>query len=68
MIKLYEEQTMALSEIQKQLGLAHYTLYKYANKKIPIERMETGTFLALSNLVQEQPNDLFKKIKEYLEK
>ena len=68
MIKLYEEQKMSLNKIQKELGLAHYTLYRYANREVPIDRMETGTFLRMSNLLKEKPQDLFAKIKMYLEK
>nr|DAU14530.1 MAG TPA: Regulatory protein-modification, helix-turn-helix, transcriptional regulator, DNA [Caudoviricetes sp.] len=57
---------MTLSKIQEELGIAHYTLYKYANKLLNIENMGVGTFFALSDLVGEEPKELYQKIKEYL--
>lgn len=68
MIKLYEEQKMSLSQMQKELGLAHYTLYRYANREVPIDRMEVGMFLKMAYLLKEKPYDLYLKIKNYLEK
>ena len=68
MIKLYEEQKMCLSQMQRELGISHYTLYRYANKEIPIDRMEIGMFMSLCKLVKEEPKTLYKKMKQYLEK
>lgn len=68
MIKIYEEQSMNLNELQKELGLAHYTLYKYAKGKSNIESMGVGTFLEMCKLLKEDPFVLYEKIKEYLEK
>ena len=66
MKKLYEEQKHSLYEIQNAIGVSRITLYNYANKKRNIENMPTKMLLDIAYYEQMEPNELIKRIKEYL--
>lgn len=66
MKKLYENQQHSIYEIQKRLGLDCKRLYRYADKSIGIDKMPVNIILGISNIEKIEPNELFKKMKEYL--
>lgn len=66
MKKLYKEQKHSLYEIQNAIGVSRITLYNYANKKRNIENMPTKMLLDIAYYEQMEPNELIKRIKEYL--
>ena len=66
MKKLYKEQKHTLYEIQKAIGVSKITLYNYANKKRDIESMPIKMVLDIAYFEKIEPNELIKRIKEYL--
>lgn len=66
MKKLYEEQKHSLYDIQNKIGVSKITLYNYANKKRNIDKMPTKVILDIAYYEKMEPNELIKKIKEYL--
>lgn len=66
MKKLYKEQKHSLYEIQKAIGVSRITLYNYANKKRKIENMPIQMILDIAHFEKIEPNELIKRIKEYL--
>ena len=66
MKKLYEEQKHSLYDIQNEIGVSKITLYNYANKKRKIENMPIKMMLDIACYEEIEPNELIKKIKEYL--
>ena len=52
--------------MQKKLGLDCKRLYRYANKSISIDKMPVNIILGISNIEKIEPNELFKKMEEYL--
>lgn len=66
MKKLYENQKHSIYEMQKKLGLDCKRLYRYANKSISIDKMPVNIILGISNIEKIEPNELFKKMEEYL--
>ena len=66
MKKLYKEQKHSLYEIQNAIGVSRITLYNYANKKRKIENMPIQMILDIAHFEKIEPNELIKRIKEYL--
>lgn len=66
MKKLYKEQKHSLYEIQNAIGVSRITLYNYANKKRNIDKMPTKILLDIAYYEKIEPNELTKRIKEYL--
>lgn len=66
MKKLYKEQKHSLYEIQNAIGVSRITLYNYANKKRKIENMPIQMILDIAHFEKIEPNELMKRIKEYL--
>ena len=66
MKKLYKEQKHSLYEIQNEIGVSRITLYNYANKKRSIDNMPTKMLLDIAHYENIEPNELIKRIKEYL--
>lgn len=66
MKKLYKEQKHSLYEIQNAIGVSKITLYNYANKKRKIENMPIQMILDIAHFEKIEPNELLKRIKEYL--
>lgn len=66
MKKLYKEQKHSLYEIQKEIGVSKITLYNYANKKRKIEKMPIKMILDIAYFEKIEPNELVKRMKEYL--
>ena len=66
MKKLYKEQKHSLYDIQKRIGVSKITLYNYANKKRNIDNMPLKMILDIALYEQMEPNELVKRIKEYL--
>lgn len=66
MKKLYKEQKHSLYEIQNKIGVSKITLYNYANKKRKIDNMPTKMLLDIAYYEMIEPNELIKRIKEYL--
>lgn len=65
-LKLYEGQKHTIYEIQKELGLAKDTLYRYARGKRNIKNMPTQTILDIAYYEKIEVNTLFKEMKKYL--
>lgn len=66
MKKLYKEQKHSLYDIQRHIGVSKITLYNYANKKRNIDNMPLKMILDIALYEQIEPNELIKRIKEYL--
>lgn len=66
MKKLYKEQKHSLYEIQQAIGVSKITLYNYANKKRKIDDMPIKMVLDIAYFEKIEPNELIKRIKEYL--
>ena len=66
MKKLYKEQKHSLYEIQNAIGVSKITLYNYANKKRKIDKMPINMILSIAKYEKIEPNELIKRIKEYL--
>ena len=66
MKKLYKEQKHSLYEMQNAIGVSKITLYNYANKKRNIDKMSTKMILDIAHYEKIEPNELVKRIKEYL--
>ena len=68
MKKLYEGQKRSLYELQKTLKLDKMRLYRYASGEFKIDKMPMGLLNDIAKLERMDPNELFKKIKEYQER
>ena len=66
MKKLYKEQKHSLYEIQQHIGVSKITLYNYANKKRNVENMPIKMILDIAYFEEIEPNELLKRMKEYL--
>lgn len=67
MKKLYKDQKHSLYQIQNAIGVSKITLYNYANKKRNIDKMPTKMVLDIAYYEKIEPNELVRRIKEYLE-
>lgn len=65
MIKLYEEQKTSLYQIQKELGLGIYTLYRYAKGQRKIGNMPSEMLHSLSKYFGIDVDTLYNEMKEY---
>ena len=65
MIKLFEEQNVPLSRVQKDLGLGAYTLYRYAKGQRQVKNMPTKTLLDLAYYFGIEVKTLYEKMLEY---
>lgn len=68
MIKLFEEQKQTLYQVQKELGLGRYTLYRYASGKHNIKNMPTNIICGLANYFKIEADTLYKKMLDYQNK
>lgn len=68
MKKLYAEQKHSLYYLQKTLKLDIKRLYRYANGTYSIDKMPMGLLSDIAKLEGLDPNELFKKMKEYQKK
>ena len=68
MKKLYEGQKHSLYYLQKKLNLDIKRLYRYADGSISIDKMPISLLNDIARLEEIDPNELFKKIKEYQKK
>lgn len=68
MKKLYAEQKHSLYELQKELNLDKMRLYRYASGQFKIEKMPISLLNGIARIEKLNPNDLFKKIKDYQER
>lgn len=68
MKKLYEEQKNTLYQLQKELNLNIMRLYRYADGVVSIDKMPISLLNDIARLEEIDPNELFKKIKEYQKK
>ena len=66
--KLYEEQKHTIYELQKELGLGHYTLYEYIKKPSKLKNMSMELLNGIAKLENIEPMELRKKMAEYLVK
>jgi len=64
--KLYKEQKHTLYEIQNAIGVSKITLYNYANGKRKVENMPIKMVLDIAYFEKIEPNELLKRMKEYL--
>ena len=67
MKKLYEEQKNSLYQLQKALNLHIMRLYRYADGQISVDKMPTSLLNDIAKLEGLDPNELYKKMKEYQE-
>lgn len=65
MIKLFEEQNVPLSRVQKDLGLGTYTLYRYAKGQRQVKNMPTKTLLDLAYYFGIEVKTLYEKMLKY---
>lgn len=68
MKKLYEEQKHTLYEIQNKLNLHIMRLYRYAEGIVSIDKMPINLLNDIAKLEGVEPNELYKKMKEYQER
>lgn len=65
MVKLFEEQNVSIYQVQKELGLGIYTLYRYAKGQRKIENMPSKMLRSLSKYFGIDTDTLYTKMKEY---
>ena len=65
MIKLFEEQNISTYQLQKELGLGKYTLYRYANGERSVKNMPAKTLYKLSKCLNINIDMLYSKMCEY---
>ena len=68
MIKLFEGQKVSLYQVQKDLGLGIYTLYRYAKGQRNVENMPTKMVCDLAYYFKIEVNTLYKKMLDYQKK
>nr|DAP56948.1 MAG TPA: Regulatory protein-modification, helix-turn-helix, transcriptional regulator, DNA [Caudoviricetes sp.] len=68
MIKLFEGQKVSLYQVQKDLGLGIYTLYRYAKGQRNVENMPTKMVFDLAYYFKIEVNTLYKKMLDYQKK
>lgn len=66
--KFYEEQKHSIYEIQQELKLSHYSLYKYYGSTQKIKNMPTELLRKIAEFEEIEPNELYEKMLEYAEK
>lgn len=66
MKKLFKEQNISLYRISKDLNIPMMKLYRYANKKINIEKMPTKLVLDLAYYFHIEVNKFYNEMVEYL--
>ena len=65
MLKLFENQNISLYQVQKELGLGMYTLYRYAKGQRRIENMPVKLLHRLSKCFGMDVDTLYQKMCEY---
>ena len=65
MKKLYANQKHSTAELQKMLGLSHYTLYPYCGNLKKIEKINLKWLLDIAYIEKIEVNELWKQMKEY---
>lgn len=68
MLKLFEEQTISLYKVQKDLGLSPVRLYKYARGQRRIENMPSKLIIDLAYYFKIEVNTLNKLMLDYQKK
>ena len=65
MIKLFEGQKVSLYQVQKDLGYAIQTLYRYARNERKIENMPGKMLVELAKYFKMEPEKLYVEIQKY---
>ena len=65
MKKLYDGQKHSLYQLQKDLNLNIMRLYRYADGVVSVDKMPISLLNDIARLEGIEPNELFKKMKEY---
>lgn len=65
MKKLYEGQKNSLYQLQNELNLNIMRLYRYADGVVDVDKMPISLLNDIARLEGLDPNELFKKMKEY---
>lgn len=65
MIKLFEGQKVSLYQVQKELGYAIQTLYRYARNERKIENMPGKMLVELAKYFKMEPEKLYVEIQKY---
>lgn len=65
MKKLFKDQKESLYKVQKDLGMNHGTLYKYANGLIDIRKMPIDTMSLLAKYFNMNVGDLYPAMIDY---
>jgi hypothetical protein len=68
MLKLFEQQTVSLYQVQKDLKLSPVRLYKYARGQRRIENMPSKLLLDLAYYFKIEVNTLNQSMLDYQEK
>lgn len=66
--KLYAEQKHSIYEIQKYVGVSHYTLYHYYGNATKIKRIPYDILKKIAEFEEIDEEELLKKMIEYAEK
>ena len=65
MKKLYANQKHSTAELQKKLGLSHYTLYAYCGNLKKIEKINLTWLTIIAKIENIEAEELWKQMKEY---
>lgn len=64
-LKLYKEQKHTIYEIQKEIGVAKDTLYRYARGTRKVEKMAPKMLIAIAYYEKIEANKLYEAMLEY---
>ena len=64
-LKLYEGQKHSIYEIQKEIGVAKDTLYRYARGTRNVEKMAPKMLIAIAYFEKIEVNKLYEEMKKY---
>jgi len=64
-LKLFEKQNVSLYQVQKELGYAIQTLYRYARNERKIENMPGKMLVELAKYFKMEPEKLYVEIQKY---
>ena len=64
-LKLFEKQNVSLYQVQKELGYAIQTLYRYARNERKIENMPGKMLVELAKYFNMEPEKLYDEIQKY---
>lgn len=64
-LKLYKNQKHSIYQLQKEIGVAKDTLYRYARGTRDVEKMPIPMLLSIAFCEKIEPNKLYKAMIEY---